>query len=209
MAMHNPPHPGGIVKRQCLEPLGLTVTRAAEGLGVTRQALSELVNERTGVSVEMAIRLSKAFGSTPETWLGMQTAYDLWQARARAAGDRGRALCGGVMHEVAASKRSPAAAARAGPTSSDVNRPLENMSERPATRSRYHALLVEIARSELPPGRDRVASLRSRSVRERQHSPDVFALQVIREVQGQDFLASRHPRRLQVLKVDIVAPLRS
>ena len=82
--MHNPPHPGGIVKRQCLEPLGLTVTRAARGLGVTRQALSELVNERTGVSVDMAIRLSKAFGSTPETWLGMQMAYDLWQARDRA-----------------------------------------------------------------------------------------------------------------------------
>ena len=70
MAMQNPPHPGGIVRRQCLEPLGLTVTRAAEGLGVTRQALSELVNERSAVSVEMAIRLSKAFGSTPETWLG-------------------------------------------------------------------------------------------------------------------------------------------
>ncbi|MCY4579602.1 MAG: HigA family addiction module antitoxin, partial [Chloroflexi bacterium] len=57
----------------------------AEGLGVTRQALSELVNERTGVSVEMAIRLSRAFGSTPETWLRMQMAYDLWQARERAA----------------------------------------------------------------------------------------------------------------------------
>ncbi len=84
MTMQNPPHPGGIVKRQCLEPLGLTVTRAAQGLGVTRQALSELVNEHTGVSVEMAIRLSKAFGSTPETWLGMQMAYDLWQARGRA-----------------------------------------------------------------------------------------------------------------------------
>ena len=85
MAMQNPLHPGGIVKRQCLEPLGLSVTRAAEGgLGVTRQALSELVNERTGVSVDMAIRLSKAFGSTPETWLGMQMAYDLWQARGRA-----------------------------------------------------------------------------------------------------------------------------
>ena len=82
--MQNPPHPGGIVKRQCLEPLGLTVTRAARGLGVTRQALSELVNEHTGISVEMAIRLSKAFGSTPETWLGMQMAYDLWQARRRA-----------------------------------------------------------------------------------------------------------------------------
>ena len=81
--MHNPPHPGGIVKRR-LEPLGLTVTRAARGLGVTRQALSELINERTGVSIDMAIRLSKAFGSTPETWLGMQMAYDLWQARDRA-----------------------------------------------------------------------------------------------------------------------------
>ena len=76
MAMQSPPHPGGIVRRQCLEPLGLTVTRAAEGLGVTRQALSDLVNEKAGVSVEMAIRLSKAFGSTPETWLGLQMAHD-------------------------------------------------------------------------------------------------------------------------------------
>lgn len=81
MAMQNPPHPGGIVRRQCLEPLGLSVTRAAEGLGVARQTLSELLNGKTGISTEMAIRLSKAFGSTPETWLGMQTAYDLWQAR--------------------------------------------------------------------------------------------------------------------------------
>ena len=84
MTMHNPPHPGGIVKRQCLEPLGLSMTKAAEGLGVTRQALSDLVNEKAGVSIDMAIRLSKAFGSTPETWLGMQTAWDLWQARDRA-----------------------------------------------------------------------------------------------------------------------------
>ena len=84
MGMHNPPHPGGIVKRQCLEPLGLGVTRAAEGLGVTRQALSELANECTGVSVEMVIRLSKAFGSTHETWLAMQMAWDLWRARDRA-----------------------------------------------------------------------------------------------------------------------------
>ena len=84
MGMHDPPHPGGIVKRQCLEPLGLSVTRAAAGLGVTRQALSELINGRTGVSLEMAIRLSKAFGSAPETWLGMQMAHDLWQARDRA-----------------------------------------------------------------------------------------------------------------------------
>ena len=86
MAMHNPPHPGGIVRRQCLEPLGLTITQAAEGLGVTRQALSDVVNERAGISVEMAIRLSKAFGSSPETWLGMQMAYDLWQARERMEG---------------------------------------------------------------------------------------------------------------------------
>ena len=84
MAMVNPPHPGGIVKRECLEALGLSVTKAAEGLGVSRQALSELVNEKSAVSAEMAIRLSKAFGSSPETWLGMQTAYDLWQARERA-----------------------------------------------------------------------------------------------------------------------------
>jgi len=84
MPMRNPPHPGGIVRRQCLEPLGLSVTEAAKGLGVTRQALSELVNERAGISVEMAIRLSKAFGSSPETWLGLQTAFDLWHARGRA-----------------------------------------------------------------------------------------------------------------------------
>ena len=84
MPQHNPPHPGEIVRWECLEPLGLTVTRAAEGLGVTRQALSDLVNEKAGVSVEMALRLSQAFGSTPETWLGLQTAYDLWRVRERA-----------------------------------------------------------------------------------------------------------------------------
>ena len=83
VALQNPPHPRGIVRRRCLDPLGLSVTEAAAGLGVTRQALSDLVNEKTGVSVEMAIRLSKAFGSSPETWLGMQMAYDLWQMRTR------------------------------------------------------------------------------------------------------------------------------
>ncbi len=85
MAMRNPPHPGGVVRRLCLDALGLTVTEAAKGLGVTRQALSDLLNEKAGISVEMAIRLSKAFGSSPETWLAMQMAYDLWQARSRAA----------------------------------------------------------------------------------------------------------------------------
>ena len=83
MSMRNPPHPGGIVRRQCLEPLGLSVTEAAKGLGITRQALSDLVNERAGISVDMALRLSKALGSSPEMWLGMQMAYDLWQARQR------------------------------------------------------------------------------------------------------------------------------
>lgn len=82
--MYNPPHPGGVLRRQCLDPLDLSVTRAAQGLGVTRQALSDLVNEKASISVEMAFRLSKAFGSSPETWLGMQMAYDLWQARSRA-----------------------------------------------------------------------------------------------------------------------------
>ncbi len=88
--MRDPPHPGGVLRRQCLEPLGLSVTTAAKGLGVTRQALSDLVNERASVSVDMAIRVSKAFGSSPETWLGMQMAYDLWQARDRAGDIRVR-----------------------------------------------------------------------------------------------------------------------
>ena len=68
MAMHNPPHRGGIVRPQCLEPLGLSVTAAASHLGISRQSLSELVNERAGVSVEMAIRLTKAFGSSAGPW---------------------------------------------------------------------------------------------------------------------------------------------
>ena len=84
MPMNNPPHPGEIVKYECLEALGLTVTRAAEGLGVTRQTLSNLVNEKSDMSVDMALRLSQAFGSTPETWLRLQMAYDLWQAREQA-----------------------------------------------------------------------------------------------------------------------------
>ena len=80
MRMKNPPHPGRIVRQECIEPLGLTVTEAAERLGVTRQALNNLVNEKAGISPEMSIRLSKAFGSSPEIWLGMQMEYDLAQA---------------------------------------------------------------------------------------------------------------------------------
>lgn len=84
MPLHNPPHPGGIVRRHCLEPLHLSVTEAAEGLSVTRQALSDLLNGKAGISVDMAIRLSKAFGSSLETWLSLQTDYELAQARGRA-----------------------------------------------------------------------------------------------------------------------------
>ena len=80
MRMKNPPHPGRIVRQECIEPLGLTITDAADRLGVTRQALNNVVNEKSGVSPEMAIRLSKAFGSSPEVWLGMQMEYDLAQA---------------------------------------------------------------------------------------------------------------------------------
>ena len=77
MRMKNPPHPGRIVRQECIEPLGLTVTEAAFRLGVTRQALNNLVNEKAGISPEMAIRLSKAFGSSAEMWLGLQLQYDL------------------------------------------------------------------------------------------------------------------------------------
>jgi addiction module HigA family antidote len=83
--MKNPPHPGRIVRQECIEPLGLTVTAAAKGLGVTRKALSELLNGKSGVSPEMAFRLSKAFGSSPELWLGLQADYDLAQLRSKAA----------------------------------------------------------------------------------------------------------------------------
>ncbi|MCY4611891.1 MAG: HigA family addiction module antitoxin [Gammaproteobacteria bacterium] len=81
MAMKNPVHPGVIVREECLKPLGLSVTEGANRLGVGRQTLSNLVNEKASVSIEMAYRLSKAFGSTPETWLGMQLAFDLAQSR--------------------------------------------------------------------------------------------------------------------------------
>ncbi len=83
MAMKNPPHPGMTVRHDCLEPLGLTVTEGAKVLGVTRQALNNLLNGTSGISPEMAIRLAKAFGSSAETWLGIQLDYDLAQVRRR------------------------------------------------------------------------------------------------------------------------------
>ena len=84
MRMKNPPHPGRIVRQECIEPLGLTVTEAAKRLGVTRQTLNNLVNGKAGISAEMAVRLSKAFGSSPEVWLGMQMEYDLAQVAKQA-----------------------------------------------------------------------------------------------------------------------------
>ncbi len=81
MQMFNPPHPGEIIKELCLEPLGLTVTRAAEALGVSRKTLSAILNGRAGISPEMAIRLSIAFETSAESWLNQQVQYDLWRVR--------------------------------------------------------------------------------------------------------------------------------
>ena len=81
MTLKNPPHPGLSVRHDCIEPLGLTITEAAEALGVTRQTLNNLVNGKSGISADMAIRLDKAFGGGAETWLRLQMAYDLAQAR--------------------------------------------------------------------------------------------------------------------------------
>jgi antitoxin HigA-1 len=80
MVMHNPPHPGEVIREICIEPLSLTVTEAAVGLGVSRKTLSALLNGRFGISPEMAIRLSKAFGGSAESWIMQQAQYDLWIA---------------------------------------------------------------------------------------------------------------------------------
>ena len=84
MTMKNPPHPGLSVRHDCIEPLGLTITEAARALGVTRQALNNLVNGKAAISPEMAIRLDKAFGGGADTWLRLQAAYDLAQAEKHA-----------------------------------------------------------------------------------------------------------------------------
>lgn len=85
MAMLDPPHPGRLVRQECLEPLGLTVTEGATALGVSRQALNNVVNGKAGVSAEMAVRLAAAFGGGAEAWLRMQASYDLAQVRTREA----------------------------------------------------------------------------------------------------------------------------
>ena len=80
MLMRNPPHPGEILRSLCLEPLGLSVTEAAAGLGVSRKTLSAILNGRAGISPEMAVRLSIAFKTSAESWLNQQVQYDLWRA---------------------------------------------------------------------------------------------------------------------------------
>jgi len=83
MRMHHPPHPGEVLKTLCLEPLNLSVTEAAKALGVSRKTLSAILNGRAGVSPEMAVRLSIAFDTSAESWLGQQVQYDLWHAEQR------------------------------------------------------------------------------------------------------------------------------
>ena len=83
MRMHNPPHPGAILRAMWLAPLGLTITATALQLKVSRKAVSEVVNGRTGITPEMAMRLELAFGKSAESWLGHQSAYDLWQMQDR------------------------------------------------------------------------------------------------------------------------------
>jgi len=90
MPMHTPPHPGEIIREECLKPLDLTITEAAEGLGIHRKNLSRILNGHAGVSPDMAVRLSNAFGSTPEMWLKLQMAYDLNQARKKDENQRVR-----------------------------------------------------------------------------------------------------------------------
>ncbi len=83
MKMHNPPHPGEVLRQLCLKPLGLTVTEAARALGVSRKTLSSILNGRAGISPEMAVRLSLAFGTSAESWMNQQVQHDLWQVEHR------------------------------------------------------------------------------------------------------------------------------
>lgn len=93
MQMHNPPHPGEAIRDLCLEPLGLSVTDAAEGLGISRKTLSAILNGRAGISPEMALRLSIAFDTSPESWLNQQTQFDLWAVQKNKKRLRVKKLC--------------------------------------------------------------------------------------------------------------------
>src|SRR3990172_9358809 len=92
MKIHNPPHPGEVLRELCLKPLGLTVTEAAAALGVSRKTLSSILNGRTGISPVMAVRLSLAFNTTAESWMNQQVQYDLWHAERSLIGLRVRKL---------------------------------------------------------------------------------------------------------------------
>jgi antitoxin HigA-1 len=92
MTMHNPPHPGEVIRELCLEPLGVSVSEAAKSLGVTHKALSELLNGKSGVSPSTALRLAIAFDTSPESWLNMQQQDDLYHARKNPALRRVRRL---------------------------------------------------------------------------------------------------------------------
>lgn len=85
MVMHDPPHPGEVLRQLCIEPLGLSVTAAARALGVSRKTMSAILNGRSGISPEMAVRLGRAFDTSPESWLNQQIQYDLWHAQAALA----------------------------------------------------------------------------------------------------------------------------
>jgi len=81
MTMHNPPHPGEFIRATYIEPFDISIRSLAESLGVSASTLARIVSERSGISPEMALRLSKALGRSPESWLAMQHSYDLWHAR--------------------------------------------------------------------------------------------------------------------------------
>ena len=103
--MFNPPHPGEVLKELCLEPLGLSVTRAAEARGVTRKTLSAILNGPAGISPEMAIRLSKAVGTSAESWLSQQAQYDLWVAEQHMGKVRVERLSAAQQADEAANQR--------------------------------------------------------------------------------------------------------
>ncbi len=92
--MKNPPHPGRILKQECIDPIGLTITEAALKLGISRQTLSEVINGKAGISPLMALKLGKAFNTTPEFWINMQSQYDLAQARKTANLDDVQVMAG-------------------------------------------------------------------------------------------------------------------
>lgn len=94
MEMYNPCHPGEIILEECIKPLGLTIKEAALKLGITRQNLSDIVNCKAGISPAMALKLGKAFKTSPDVWLGMQMQYDLWKAKQSTNLDNVQVMCG-------------------------------------------------------------------------------------------------------------------